>query len=55
MIDVYIVSQGDMTLEKMELLSELWRHKIRAEADFGTNIGDLEKNGAKARFLVIFK
>ena len=26
-----------MTLEKMELLSELWRNGIRAEADFGND------------------
>lgn len=35
--DVYIVSHGDMTQEKMELLSDLWKSGIRADADFSNN------------------
>jgi len=37
--DVYIVSHGDMTQEKMELLSDFWKSGIRADADFSNNFG----------------
>ena len=37
MVEVLVVSLGDMTLEKMELLSDLWRSNIRAEADFSND------------------
>ncbi len=42
--DVYIVSHGDMTQEKMELLSDLWKSGIRADADFSNNFGNTEFN-----------
>lgn len=43
-MDVYVVSRGDMTMEKMELLSELWKHNIRAEADFSNDFDGSEMN-----------
>jgi histidyl-tRNA synthetase len=42
--DVYIVSHGDMTQEKMELLSDFWKSGIRADADFSNNFGATEFN-----------
>jgi histidyl-tRNA synthetase len=55
-IDVYIVSRGDMTQEKLELLSELWRYNIRAEADLGDEFSQQELSvNPRARFLVTFK
>ena len=42
--DVYIVSHGDMTQEKMELLSEFWKFGIRADADFSNSFGNTEFN-----------
>lgn len=42
--DVYIVSHGDMTQEKMEMLSDFWKSGIRADADFSNNFGTTEFN-----------
>lgn len=55
LIDVYIVSRGDMTREKMELLGELWKQGIRAEADFGNDAEPSECSVKFAKFLVTFK
>jgi histidyl-tRNA synthetase len=60
--DVYIVSHGDMTKEKMELLSDFWKSGIRADADFNNNFGKTENQHSqnqslmlKARFLLTLK
>lgn len=57
-MDVYVVSIGDMTSEKMELLNELWKHGIRAKANFGNEVGqDVQDHCTEQniRFLVTFK
>ncbi|CDW86336.1 eukaryotic translation initiation factor 2alpha kinase [Stylonychia lemnae] len=58
-LDVYIVSINDMTQEKMELLSELWRNNIRAEAHLGSDfqLSDLTQSLAtkNLKFLITFK
>ncbi len=43
-----------MTQEKMELLSELWRCNVRAEADFSNEYHQV-KDVPKPRFVVTFK
>lgn len=37
-VDVYIVSIGDMTMEKMDLLNDLWKNDIRAEANYSNDV-----------------
>lgn len=58
-LDVYIVSIGDMTQEKMELLNELWKYGVRAEANLSNTFqtSDLSETFANRnlKFLVTFK
>ena len=54
-VDVYIVSQGDMTQDKMELLAELWRSNIRSEADYSNDFEQNPNSVPRARFLITFK
>lgn len=50
-IDVLIVSRGDMVTEKLELLNELWRYNIRAEADFKSDFSQPElSQNVRSRF-----
>ena len=57
--DVYVVSIGDMTQEKMELLNELWKNGIRAQANYGNDVAtnDMQDHctANNIRFLVTFK
>ena len=58
-IDVLVASIGDMTKEKMILLNELWKYKIRAEANLSSDISqsDLVKYCSynNIKFLITFK
>ena len=48
-----------MTMEKMELLNELWKNNVRAEANLGSDVCPAELTeyciNNNVRFLVTFK
>jgi maltodextrin utilization protein YvdJ len=44
-----------MTQDKMELLAELWKANIRAEADYSNDYEQNPNSMPKARFLVTLK
>eukprot|EP00347_Sterkiella_histriomuscorum_P020704 403336798 len=58
-LDVYIVSIGDMTSEKLELQNELWKNGIRAEANLSSDFQKSDQMNLFAtrnlKFLVTFK
>jgi len=58
-VDVLVASHGDVTEEKLTLVSSLWDSGIRAECDLRNEIVPLETSDYclknSIRFLVLFK